>query len=1023
MHVPGLITILYYVVFSVYIFLCVYVLSLNYKGRLNRLFALSSFLMSIWALGFAMSASAINLNDALLWRRFSALGWSCVFSVIVHYVAILTSSDKTYKTSLKKLSIFYLPVIINLLLFSFITPITSQQYNISISYFGYMNVPKNNIIDIYYNLYYVISVLYSVILLYSWGFKHKNISKKSSNILIVAFIITMVAGTITDRLVSVFHDEASLQLAPLIILPTMFALYYTLKKHGSFLKTADLSETDVNRILTAQTKRSISKYLSIFILIGSIISFIYQFYLYDDPLFKSMTHSIGFLSFSMFLYLLPHLNISDNLQDILFVIVASLITPYVLLTFAPVDAAVTVWIMPLFLIFLSVLYNNRWVLIILIISSLFTYIAIWLTVPSIDVTITGQEHILRIVTVFLMAWFAFSINKIYLQKLQENKQQIKFQQLVASVSFEILSINLDNMDLKISEILAKIGSYSQVQRVYLLVTNIEFTDIQYEKEWCNKDIDSTQLTHKLNSLAFNWLNKTYTKAKDIIILHTQDLPKVATGELNFMDIQQSKTTLLLPIRLHDQLIGFLGMDTTTKTYIPSNNELKQYKTFTNIISDIYLKTNAESDIHRLAYYDPLTKLPNRTYLHQKTHEMLDQAGITHSRLALFFIDLDGFKQVNDSIGHTGGDELLVRVSERIKACIGTNDLLCRYSGDEFILVMPNISSEDQCIKTANKILSSLNQKLYIHHNEFIVTSSIGITRFPEDGSSISELIRHADLAMYEAKMAGKNQYKLCSTEDKGKLIYRNRLIQELKKAINNNEFIVYYQPQVNIKSGKIVGFEALLRWQNQSLGHVPPSIFIPIAEQSGLIKPIGEWVFNEVCKQLNLWQDTVIGQLPVAVNVSSHQFKKYELVDFIKTALANYQVKPNLIELEVTETVAIRDKENTINILNELKKLGVKIAIDDFGTAYSSLSRLKDLPIDRIKIAMKFIHGINENHKDEAIVNVIIYLAQKLGLNVIAEGVETKEQLAYLDNGECDDIQGYYFYKPMPASEIEKLEF
>jgi len=256
--------------------------------------------MSLWALGFAISASAINPEQALIWRRVSAIGWSTVFSVIVHFIFILTNNLNSSKINIRKLSIIYIPVIINLLLFSLITPIVNNQYNISMSYFGYMNVPKNNLIDTYYNIYYISSVFYTVYLLYHWGFKNKNISKKASNFLIAAFIITMVAGTFSDRLVSLFHEQASLQLAPIIIFPTIFALYYALKTHGSFRKKNSSTESNVNKILTAQTKKLISLSLSIFLLIGSIISFIYQFYLYEYPILTAVTHSIGFLSFSLF---------------------------------------------------------------------------------------------------------------------------------------------------------------------------------------------------------------------------------------------------------------------------------------------------------------------------------------------------------------------------------------------------------------------------------------------------------------------------------------------------------------------------------------------------------------------------------------------------------------------------------------------------------------------------------------------------------------------------------------------------
>ena len=318
-------------------------------------------------------------------------------------------------------------------------------------------------------------------------------------------------------------------------------------------------------------------------------------------------------------------------------------------------------------------------------------------------------------------------------------------------------------------------------------------------------------------------------------------------------------------------------------------------------------------------------------------------------------------------------------------------------------------------------MKSFSKSLTVNGQEFFITASAGIAVYPEDGEEADSLIKHADMAMYSSKGGGKNKYTLCSQVMKDDTMKKMQLTNSLYRAQGRNELVLYYQPQVDIATKKIIGMEALIRWKHPELGMIPPSVFIPIAEQTGLINPIGQWVLRTACRQNKLWQEKGLPPIRTAVNLSVEQFRSSNLAHIIKNTLEETGLQPELLELEITESIAIEETESIISILNELKMLGVTIAIDDFGTEYSSLSQFKELPIDRIKIAMPFVQGISVNTKDEAIVEVLIHLARSLGINVIAEGVETELQLAFLTQGKCDEFQGYYFYKPMPAEELEKI--
>lgn len=335
--------------------------------------------------------------------------------------------------------------------------------------------------------------------------------------------------------------------------------------------------------------------------------------------------------------------------------------------------------------------------------------------------------------------------------------------------------------------------------------------------------------------------------------------------------------------------------------------------------------------------------------------------------------------------------------------------------------MNHIHKEEDIHKVAQTIMGIFDEPFNVQSHEFFVTASAGVAIYPNDGEDGASLIKHADIALYKAKEDGKNQYLICSEIMKNEVAEQIKLTNQLYRALDRGEFVLYYQPQINIQTEELIGVEALIRWQHPEMGMVSPAAFIPLAEQTGLITTIGEWVLKTACAQNKAWQLKGLKPVQVAVNLSVQQFRTSDLVQVVKSTLAKTGLSPEHLELEITESIAIKESAAIISILNELKAIGLSIAIDDFGTEYSSLSRVKQLPIDRIKMAMQFVRGIGKNQKDEAIANVIIRLAKNLNVKIIAEGVETRDQLEFLKSEACDEVQGYYYYKPMVADEIEKL--
>ncbi len=441
--------------------------------------------------------------------------------------------------------------------------------------------------------------------------------------------------------------------------------------------------------------------------------------------------------------------------------------------------------------------------------------------------------------------------------------------------------------------------------------------------------------------------------------------------------------------------------------------------FQGVDRDITERRKAEARIEFLAHHDVLTGLPNRVLLRDRFEHALSLAERTHSRVAMLFIDLDNFKVVNDTLGHAAGDALLLTVVERLSGCTRESDTISRQGGDEFILLLDNVPEQDTVERIASEILVRLAEPVEINDHVLNASCSIGIAIFPLDGRDFENLLKKADAAMYNAKDAGRNTYRFfdeqMNLQAHEHLLLQNRLHQALFRA----EFYLHYQPQLDIGNGKVIGVEALLRWNNPDLGEVDPERFIPIAEGCGLIVPIGAWVMEEACRQAQVLRLAGWPDLTMSVNLSAMQFRRSGLIETVAGALERSGLPPHLLELELTESLLLQDVENTLELVRRLKGLGVRLSIDDFGTGYSSLSYLKRFAVDRLKIDRSFVRDISTDPDDAAIVRAIIQLARSLHLGIIAEGVETQAQLAFLSEEGCQEVQGFLFSQPLAPSALK----
>ena len=596
-------------------------------------------------------------------------------------------------------------------------------------------------------------------------------------------------------------------------------------------------------------------------------------------------------------------------------------------------------------------------------------------------------------------------------RLSEKVKQLK---TLGHISQAVLKQNLSHHDV-VSIILKEIKAFINPDRLSISL----FGDNQ----------DTVHIYYITNNDSIMINEIPYVNTPFEIVAKTQrpfirnDLSMTKLFDCEQVPLRQGvQSTISLPLMINGRVIGTLNIGSLQKNFFNENGKEDSTLTvFANQIAIAIDRVSAYESLKISAYHDYLTNLPNYRYFKASLNRAL--TSIKNQRnsymLGVMFIDLDRFKIINDSLGHDFGDLLLKHIAHLIDSCVDPDHTVGRIGGDEFIILLPKIKDGNEAIQLAEKITNAINRPITISGYEVHITCSIGIAIYPTDGEDAETLIKHADIAMYRVKELGRNNYSIYSPLEKDSTYEQIIFENDLRKALERNEFTVYYQPKVNIQTGNISGIEALVRWIHPEKGIIPPGKFISIAEETGLIIQIGEFVLRTACRQVVEWQKNGIQPIVVSVNLSTKQFLQTNLVKMVEGILQESGLDASLLELEITESMTV-DFNQAITTLNHLKQLGIQISVDDFGTGYSSLNYLRMLPIDRLKIDRSFISDITTNAENAAIVSTILNMAYNLKLDVIAEGVEEETQVDFLQKINCDEVQGYYFGHPLPADELEQ---
>lgn len=1014
---PLMLSILFFIVSIISIYMGLYALYINTESPINKLFFLTCVLLSCWSIGFSLSINATEFSTCIFWRRISAIGWCSMFSFFLHYIMLLTET-KDLKKRWWIYVLLYIPAVINIYVFSVSKEMSSIQYNFVKTSLGWINVSKNNSWDRFYNLYFVSFIVIGIILLNRWR-NNSNTQKikKQIQVIIFSLAITIVITAIIEILYNSYLSIQIPQIVPiLIILPVSIAFYF-IKLFG-FMKLS-ISKDEI--ILTNLYRTKIFNYLSASFIVGGLLNFIAQYVVNGTKnIYNVILFSVALFILGIFQYVLEKIKIEKDIRLIVNSIFMSLVIPLIMLRFIAY-ASVTIWAFPFILVITSLLFNNSILLIMVSTSMVLTQLYICIKVPFCVVRIDMIDYLVRFGIFGIVIWIAFYVNKIYILRLKEISHKIKYQDVISNISACFINVNNDNIEEKINYMLKEICEFFKADRGHIFLMEIEDTmDHPNYLSWCNKNAKEDKgLIQDATISTYPWWIKQVKSNGVIQIPLVEMLCEEANLEKLCLIKQNVKSMLAVPLISNENQLGFLRIDSVFSRISWEEDDIKLLKITGNIMYDSIKRVASERKIYHMAYYDQLTNIPNRLLFNDRVKQGIKLAN-PEKLIGIIFMDLDSFKAVNDAMGHDGGDKLLTLVAQELTKCLPETDVVSRFGGDEFIIMLNDISCQEDIEVIIANITKQFSKPLLIEEEEFYITSSIGVAVYPIDGEDIETLMKNAEIAMCKAKDNGKNQHLFCSLEMKEEIEKTTALTNYLYRAQERNELKVMYQPQIDIKSGKIVALEALMRWQQPNLGLIPPDIFIPIAEQQGLISSIGEWILREACFQNKMWQEMGLPCIRIAVNVSVNQLMNPNFVSKVINALNDTGLEAKYLELEITENIAIQESKFIVNVLSELKKIGISIAIDDFGAEYSSLSRITMLPIDRLKIDKYFIDNIINSDKDKVIADTIIKLAKNLNLSVIAEGVETEQQLNYLKEKMCDEVQGYYFYKPLWPNDVEE---
>ncbi|MCL5982310.1 MAG: EAL domain-containing protein [Firmicutes bacterium] len=996
------------------------VLSYNSRSTQHRVLFCSFLCLSWWAFAFTVANNAPDIETALLWRRLASAGWGIYYSLLLHYILILTERNALLRKRWLYL-LLYLPAVLNVFLYGIYNETALASYNLLKTPLGWVNIAGLTALDLSHFASYIVFTLASIIYLLHWGVTAQDRIKRIIALLIAcSAFLALIIGTLTEHLINAVFRVSFPQVGPIVIMFPALTMFYCIRRYGMMRQMPKDMAPAEDQLLSEYAQTRLFLYLALAAFLGGFVSFASLFFTSNAALPATLLVSAVFMLAGIIVYMTRSFRLKADIKDTIVGVVMAVTLPVITVLIYEYTASYS-WNIPMVFVVIAIVFSNKKIIVLMGISVLFTLIWSWVRVPVLQIAFAGIDHAVRMTVMTVMFVFVLYINHIFKQALAEIQEKASREKLLSDIASALMTINENNVEAKLKEVMAMWERHLQANCMDIFFLDNEQRTVKSAIITCGCGTKS--------ATALSAAEKEEIYAAAIGLGRLWDEGSSGSVEVNTESATESlwaeKITAgvltFVPLKNAVQLIGIVAIEKMAGRAGWKEEQQKICHIVARMITDVWLKIEADKKIKYEAYYDSLTGLPNRRHFTDRLMQAVNMAKRTDKLVGVFFIDIDSFKCVNDTMGHAGGDQLLQQIGQRMRKSVRKYDVVARFGGDEFLIMVPQAEDVAAIERVAAKILENLKEPVAVKEQKFFISVSMGIAIYPYDGDEPDTLLKNADIAMYVSKEIGKNRYALCSVSMKKDAHASITLTNDLHWALERDELFLYYQPQLEAKTEEVTGTEALLRWRHPHLGMIAPSLFIPLAEKSGLISSIGAWIINQACLQNKSWQEAGLKPITVAVNLSLGQFMDANLVEVVQNALEKSGLSPKYLELEITESIAAQDSQNIARTMDRLKALGVRIAIDDFGSGYSSLDRFKAMPVDKLKIAMRFVHGIGSSNKDEEIIKVILQLGRTFGIKVLAEGVEDKKQLFFLRENSCDEIQGFYYYKPLTADRMGEV--
>ena len=1010
----------FYVVFSAY-------LVINYvNNKINRLFVLLTSSMVTWSLSYSIANSASTAEVNAFWRCMSVFGWGIFYSVLFHFILVLTKTEsRLNKRNL--LFIIYFPAFINILLYAPFGLIGEKQYQVMQTDFGWIDTHPLDMGKLWINLYPIIYTIPSIILIVRWLRKlepHSHLKRQVRIFLITVFIPFLVGG-ITDILPDILGIESFPKVAAIFITIPVTMLFLASKNHGLFLekRRGVIVYQETEELVDSNRLRLFETVATVFIL-GAFGAFFTGYFVAGGNLAKELLLAFIVFILGMLLASIPHVVKKHFAQNTLFLIISIVGMIFFIITSLD-TGAVTVWAVYVIFLLFTIVLNSSIHAILFLIATLLTQVVLGIIRPEAYTIIDITQYLKRIFIIGLSFHAVRYLTGEYASKIKGYQRFSREQEVLEKISSSFISIDRKNVKEKIDEMFEMSAEILEFSNAYLIEFSEDYEDAMILNT-CVKDPESgSSPFHSGMKVKTATLPMAQTLIAQKAPVTCEDFTNIAdeAGEQrDFFRSRGIESSFALPVMLDKKITGMIITEFPDRYDIGFREGLLNFlQIVANILGDARKKILYENRLYNSAYFDEATKLANRNMLKKKLNQVIgDRKG--SEKIAVLGIELENLRMIKDTFGHNIGEQIMIESAKNLYNLLDKCCYISRIAVGEFVVVLPNAENREQIEEYAKRILDTFADPVSAETGieALFVVVHIGISVSPDNGTDADTLLKNSDLALYDAKNA--NEKIAFYTERLESQIAENTLFtNRLFKSLQNEEFFLEFQPQISCDTGQTVGIEALLRWTSDGSKRVPPDRFIPILEQTGLIYDVSLWVLEQTLQEHKKLIAKGFPPLRVSVNLSVVQFQREEFISDFTKIIDKSGVDPKYIELEITESLFSKDPEDVLKKIYKLKELGVSIAIDDFGKGYSSLSRLKLVPFDRIKIDKEIIDYIDLDKKSAPITEIIVLLAKTFRAGITAEGVETEEQADFLKDVHCDEIQGYYYSRPLSPQALEEF--